>query len=108
MTRWFNADVPRFPCKPSDKTPITTHGHLDATADKPTVRKWWTKYPKAMTGIPMGVRSGMFCVDLDRKVGGADGLATWDKLVAEHGGCPETRTHRTPSTGRHLLFKYRD
>jgi hypothetical protein len=32
-----------FPCKPSSKTPLTAHGHLDASKDEVQVRVWWAK-----------------------------------------------------------------
>jgi Bifunctional DNA primase/polymerase, N-terminal/Primase C terminal 2 (PriCT-2) len=106
-------DWPVFPCKPTltkdegSKAPFTPNGFKDATKDETTIRQWWTQWPKALIGVPMGGASGILCVDLDRK-DGVDGIATWDAWVEQSGGCPETRTHRTPSTGKHVLFKHRD
>ena len=56
-----------------------------------------------MIGVPMGAATGIFCVDLDRKPGEPDGVATLAKLENEHGQVPETRRQVTPSTGQHLL-----
>jgi hypothetical protein len=62
-----------------------------------------------MIGMPMGT-AGIFAVDLEgpEKPGiqpGQDGISSWAQLEAEHGPAPQSRTHTTPSTGRHLLFR---
>lgn len=98
---------PVFPCNPLDKRPLTTHGFKDATLDPNIVRSWWQQWPNAMIGVPMGSRSGVFCVDLDRKEGGHDGVLTWAGLTAKHGNVA-TRMHITPSTGMHAIFIYQD
>lgn len=103
---------PVFPClnnpgHPDHKKPLTLHGHKDASKFTLKVNAWWTKWPDALIGVPMGKQTGMFCVDLDRKKGGSDGVATWKKLVAAHGGtAPKTMTIETPSTGQHKFYKY--
>jgi len=97
---------PVFPCKPQDKKPLTFHGFKDATKDIVQITAWWTRWPNAMIGVPMGAASGVFCVDLDRKPNEPDGVATFAKLESEHDKVPETRMQVTPSTGRHLLFKW--
>jgi Bifunctional DNA primase/polymerase, N-terminal/AAA domain/Primase C terminal 2 (PriCT-2) len=95
---------PVFPCNPLDKRPLTTHGFKDATRDKKIIKQWWTQWPNAMIGVPMGEASGLFCVDLDRKEN-IDGIATWAqlKMIQDPG---QTRAHKTPSTGLHLLYLY--
>ena len=98
---------PVFPCNPLDKKPLVAHGFKDATKDPEQITAWWTKWPNAMIGVPMGPASGVFCVDLDRKPGGDDGIITWDKLESEN-GTVNTRTHGTPSTGRHKFFLHQN
>src|SRR5262249_12580168 len=98
---------PVFPCNPLDKRPLTIHGFKDASIDPKLILQWWTQWPNAMIGIPMGSASGIFCVDLDRKAG-TDGIATWAGLQAVHGPPPLTRVHETPSTGRHLIFVWKE
>src|SRR5580765_347646 len=95
---------PIFPCNPVNKSPLNSHAFKEATTDETVIREWWKLWPNAMIGVPMGEISGVFCVDLDRKIGGADGVATWHELLGQFGAIPETRTHKTPSTGMHLLF----
>ena len=55
---------PVFPCA-SDKTPLTPHSFRDATADAETIRSWWTLWPTALIGIPMGRRTGVWAIDCD-------------------------------------------
>lgn len=98
---------PVFPCNSVDKRPITPHGFKNATKDPEQIMAWWKKFPIAMIGVPMGPASGVFCIDLDRKPGGDDGVATWEKLESEN-GTVTTRTHETPSTGRHKFFQHQD
>ena len=95
--------IPLFPCTPGAKQPLTTHGFHDASADLPTVRSWWQRWPQANIGIPTGAASGVDVVDVDvhpagngfdaferaRSAGLADG---WAWLV------------RTPSGGVHAYF----
>jgi hypothetical protein len=99
---------PVFPCKPKDKKPLTEHGFKDATTDATVIAEWWRRWPSAMIGVPMGERCGMWAIDPDgpENPGDADGVAEWEALV-EKNGVPPTRTHRTPSGGRHILFRWR-
>lgn len=114
------AGWPVFPCRPADeevfnprtgkfedktaKSPYTDNGLKAATTREHIIRRWWTDHPEAMVGVPTGERSGVWVLDLDKKPD-ADGTAEIAKLEAEHGPLPDTVTVRTPSGGRHLLFK---
>lgn len=98
-------DWPVFPCKPDNKAPYTKNGFKDATQDPAKIKQWWRLWPDAMVGIPTGKASGTVCLDLDRKEGGTDGVATWNAWIAED-GVQQTRVHQTPSTGQHWLFAY--
>ena len=57
--------------------------------------------------MPMGSRSGLFCVDLDRKPGEPDGVATWSQLTTIH-ETPATLSAVSPSTGEHRYFQFQD
>jgi hypothetical protein len=97
---------PVFPCWPKDKRPFTTHGFKNASTDPRQIQDWWRRWPRAMVGVPTGSRSGISVVDLDRKEADKDGVATWAKLTAEHGGPPATLSSTTPSTGQHHIFHH--
>jgi hypothetical protein len=84
------------------KQPITK-GWQVVRADQGRVRASWRQYPKAVPGIALG-RAGLVVVDVDRH-GGPDGVATFDKLVAEHGGLPPGPVVRTASGGFHYYFR---
>ncbi len=91
-----------FPCRPGQKIPATAHGCHDASREPETIRRWWAAEPAANIAIACGP-SGLLAVDLDTKHG-ADGLAAWAALTAGR-NVPETMTARTPSGGRHLIFR---
>jgi len=101
-----------FPCSPLDKRPMIPkheggHGFKDATCEPDKIIEMWIKYPNAMIGVATGAASGFFAVDLDRKENMGDGLATWRQWEIDIEAEPvSTRQHKTPSTGRHMLFRY--
>jgi Bifunctional DNA primase/polymerase, N-terminal len=99
--------TPIFPCNPIDKKPLTPHGFKDATADEAQIRAWWTQWPNAMIGAPMGPASGLWATDVDldppKKI---DGQATLDQLITKHTALPPTWTTITPRGGRHLIFAW--
>jgi hypothetical protein len=99
---------PVFPCNPMDKHPLTPHGFKDATTDADQIEAWWKRWPNAMIGSPMGSATGIIAIDPDvpDEPGGPNGLAHWIELQKRHGEVPPTRTHVTPSGGRHVLFAW--
>lgn len=92
---------PCFPCL-ANKRPLTEHGFKDAVRDPDAARRLFQRPGAAMIAVPTGPASGLAVVDLDIKHGGA-GLE-WQ--AANMHRLPQTRTHRTMSGGRHLLFEY--
>jgi hypothetical protein len=86
---------PVFPCKP-DKRPYTAHGFKDATTNPGRVNAFWNRYRGAHIGMPTGMRSDIFVVDVDR-------LEALEELPHK---LPETLTVRTPSGGLHLYYKH--
>ncbi len=102
--------MPVFPCKPSDKRPcwikgILEHGYIDATTDPERVRAFWTRFPDALIGVPVGAITGRFVVDLDVRPG-KHGFGELAKLEDEHGPLPKTLTFATPSGGEHRHYKH--
>jgi Bifunctional DNA primase/polymerase, N-terminal len=98
--RYSSHGYPVHPLRPRGKVPLTPHGFLDASSDPGQVFEWWRRWPTANIGIPTGPASGLLVVDLD----GAEGLASWARLEAEHGWV-DTLTVLT-GRGRHLWFTW--
>ncbi|UQD70497.1 bifunctional DNA primase/polymerase [Bradyrhizobium japonicum] len=99
---------PVFPCQPRDKSPFFQGGFHRATTDESIIRGWWNYFPRAMIGVPMGERSGVWALDTDppKKPGEPDGRAVLAQLIERHGELPTTHTETTPRGGQHLLFKW--
>lgn len=93
--------LPVFPCD-QRKRPITRHGFKDASRDQQTVNRLFRDPAAKLIGVPTGTASGTVVVDIDVK-NGAPGAA-WIREHRDH--LPRTRTHRTPSGGEHLVFRY--
>jgi hypothetical protein len=99
--------VPVFPVNPHDKRPLTQHGFKDATNDEAQVRTWWTWWPLAMIGVPMGPRSGMWLFDVDiDPAKGFDGPKELARLTAQYGPLPDTLASTTPRGGSHFYFRW--
>src|SRR5690606_17496943 len=91
-----------FPVKHGEdntKTPLTEHGHLDATRDTTAIRNWWKKNPDAKPGVACG-KSGILVVDIDTK-NGKDG---WGSLDAAWVDLGEPSSYETGTGGSHLVY----
>jgi Bifunctional DNA primase/polymerase, N-terminal/Primase C terminal 1 (PriCT-1) len=100
--RYAQRGWPVFPCK--DKRPLLTHGLLDATTDRATVERWWTRvWPAGQIAVRTGRESGLFVLDADPRHGGDDSL---HELEREHGALPATATVKTPGGGPHYYFRH--
>ena len=93
--------LPVFPCKRENKSPLTKHGFHDATTDADAIRDWWTRWPRAMIGMPTGPTSGIDVLDLDLKpeeyIDGFAQVPNWQQLSPV--------IVSTPSGGAHMWFK---
>lgn len=95
-----------FPLKPRDKTPLTAHGHKDATVDQAIIKAWWRKWPQANIGIRC---NGLLVPDFD----GYLGAESYNHMIADHGKLPSTWTVKTgggterepKEQGLHMVFK---
>jgi Bifunctional DNA primase/polymerase, N-terminal len=90
--------LPVFPCLPRGKTPAVARGFHAATTNPATIRRYWTD-PERNIGIPTGVPSGVWVLDID----GVEGEASLRVLETQHGAIPKTRVSIT-SRGRHVWF----
>ncbi|MEX0449838.1 phage/plasmid primase, P4 family [Spiribacter sp. 221] len=96
--------VPVFPVDPESKAPRVKGGFLAATDDIQQVEAWWRCWPDAGVGVPTGKNGGklpLLVIDVDVRPD-KNGFASLDQLGIE---IPATRTHATPSGGRHYLFR---
>jgi len=89
------AGFPVFPVQERGKTPLTAHGHLDATRDPEQIRRYWLPCPAANIGL--AVPPGLVVVDIDDR----DALL---RLKAEDRELPAT-TRSTTGRGVHLYYK---
>jgi len=78
---------------------LVPQGHLNATTDADTIRRWWTQFPDANIGL-WCAQSGIVIADTDPRNGGD---ATWDSLqlpdspvVADTGGGGTHQFYRPP------------
>jgi len=87
-----------FPCTPGAKTPLLSDSWpAIATRDPGQIRAWWTQFPTANIGLPMG--GNCHVIDVDQKEG-EDG---WRSYLALGGQQSPPWPHQfTPSGGRHL------
>jgi hypothetical protein len=102
------APIPKRDPDPSGQFPDgipRTGGHYKATCDPLQIRAWWKDHPNALIGVPMGPRSGVWCLDIDTPEDHKDGVTAWSELAGAHDPI-ETREHRSATGGPHLIFRY--
>ena len=95
--------VPVFPVDAKTKAPRVQGGFHAATVDIQQVEEWWRRWPDAGVGVPTGKNGGtlpLFVLDVDQRPD-KNGFASLDQLGID---IPVTRSHTTPSGGRHYLF----
>ena len=96
-----------FPLVPNEKTPLTSHGHKDASTDRGHVGEWWRANPKANIGITTG--GGLVVIDVDRlpKDGHAKAVPNpWLEPVNEKlESLGADSVVRSPTGGFHLYFE---
>ncbi|GAB4086364.1 hypothetical protein GCM10028784_29940 [Myceligenerans cantabricum] len=100
-----DAGVPVFPCVPTTKRPVTTHGFRDASTDPDRVAWWWRRWPTANVAIPTGATSGIDVVDIDVHADGSGFPAA--RRARDEGLIPGwSLAVATPSGGMHLYFPH--
>jgi hypothetical protein len=80
------------------------------TKDKAEVREYWRRLRRANIGVPMGVGSGIFDIEVDTREGHSkleqDGATSLKKLEAEFSALPPTLAFISPSGSVHRLFRH--
>lgn len=97
------AGIPVFPCRRDNKAPLVARGFHDATTDEAIIRGWWSRTPGALIGVPTGVKSGWWVLDIDVK-GENEPDDILHALQMEFGDFSGP-VIRTPSGGLHVYFK---
>jgi hypothetical protein len=92
--------LPVFPCLPRGKEPAVPKGFYAATTNPETIKRCW-RIPDRNIGIPTGIVSGVWVLDID----GDEGEASLCDLKAKHGKLPATWISTT-GRGRHIWFRY--
>jgi hypothetical protein len=105
------APIPRRDRDPTGKHPHgipRTGGLYKATCDPAVITAWWKKHPRALIAVPMGAKSGVWCVDVDTgEEHEHESVSAWDALRAAHEPF-ETREHRSATGGPHAFFEWED
>ena len=94
-----------FPCN-ADKTPATSHGFHDATAETAKlIKQFWRD--DMLIGLPTGNENGIVVIDID--VGKHGDIRSVDEIKEEFeskfGSLPDTFSVETMSGGRHLYYR---
>lgn len=106
---WKSGPNEKRPLLRKDKDPETgkdipgSGGVSKATTDAEEIRGWWRKWPKALIGIALGTKAGVWVVDLDPRgepVGDVE-----QRLIEAVGTLPVGPRSETQSGGHHLWFK---
>lgn len=93
-----------FPCQPREKTPLTPHGHNDASNDELNIISWWSRWPDANIGLALKP-SDLLVVDLDRHPGKPDGIEEFKKLKGDNAYPQIPPLSNTGGNGIQLFFR---
>ena len=101
--------IPCHASGPKAKHPKVAGWQKSATADEDKIRAWWTQWPDAAIGLPMG-QGGVVAVDCDLdeagRPAGAQELACFLDGIADFAVATAWQT--TPSGGMQALFRLAD
>ncbi len=98
--KYAKAGIKIFPCKPSDKSPLTKNGFKNASSDVGLVKRWWKKNPDALIGAPCEGQFSVIDVDLSK---GQQAFASFGKI--HEYTCQTKATASTLNNGHHYYFK---
>jgi hypothetical protein len=100
--RLAKAGIHVFPCN-SAKRPLCAW-RTESTTDLETIKLWWTEFTRAIVGIDCG-KSELLVIDPDRHEAERDGVANFDKILADNDVLPDHPISKTYSDGNHHFFK---
>ncbi len=104
ITALADVHIPVFPL--NGKIPIEEGGFHRATTCHEEIRRKWNRGASHWNlGVPTGVASNLFVVDVDNKPGDVDGFHSLAGLERTHGPLPLTVTQES-GYGRHFFFWY--
>lgn len=103
--------VPIFPCRATTvvkdgkefrrKRPHITKFRQRSTQNESQIRRWWTRWPDALVGMPTGTKSGKYAIDFDAKNG-----KTIKRLMSLlPGEIDEDDVTQTSKNGMHVIFE---
>jgi RecA-family ATPase len=95
------ADAPGHAPGKHPQPRLVPRGHLQATTDDATIRRWFADDPEAGIGLSLQA-SGLLALDVDPRNGGREALAA---LEAEHGDLHSACWAQTQGGGEHRLFR---
>ena len=92
-----------FPCN-LEKRPLVKDWFNAASADENQISEWWNQNPEALIAIPMKLIDCL-TVDCDRHSPDEDGVALFNKMIADNAPLPEHPTIKTANNGEHHIFR---
>jgi len=98
-----------FPIVPMAKNPAIREGHLRATVDEKTIKRWWRGPDRENRNVAIvtSLASDLIVIDCDiDKTTGELGEDTLSALVRDHGPLPEGPIAETPTGGLHYYFRW--
>jgi hypothetical protein len=97
-----------FPLQANSKLPAIKDYPTLASCNETTISEWWGKRPYCNIGISTSSfgdgKSALLVIDIDNKPG-KEGDNELFKLELEGKEFPPTLTQKTPTNGRHLVYK---
>jgi len=90
-----------IPVRPDKKPHIAWTEFQQRRATPDEIKRWWSKWPKAMIGVVTGGISGLLVVDCDTP----EGFEKIQEMLPDSLIMPLTRT---PRGGQHLYFSFPD
>lgn len=95
---------PILPCNAAGR-PLTLRGIKAASSDREKIERWWTRWPDALPGLPLGKISGAMVLEFQP----ADGLSGMERAIKRGNvkpGRPGTLVATTPDGVARVFFRH--